>query len=403
MPTPLLLAALLLPLQTGTAEATTWETVVSEDGQYSVEMPAAPNFRATRSRSSAEGQVRMNIRGCRAAGGNYFVQKSEFASKLITGTEDNQLDNERDEFARQYGGTPTGEKKVTLGGAIPGREFTIRGKPKGELGIITVRVREYVIGKKIYAVLVTSMANRELPDDTDRFLGSLKLLSGIAVKPTPAPKPARPRATAASSSTSASGGAGLEEWGTPVDPDGDCKIHPERNTLVIDLPNKRHDLTPFSRLFNVPRVVRPMEGDFEMQVKVEGEFKPVGPPERPVDEASNAAGLLVLGEGEQHVILDRMAFIRKGTFITAVELAQRGEGGNRGRRNPQLGHGTTYLRLARKGNQILASVSSDGKEWTALDPLESHLPDRVKVGVVAINTSKEPFSVTFSEFKVQGK
>jgi hypothetical protein len=407
MPTPLLLAALLLPLQTAKAEATPWETVVSEDGQYSVEMPATPNFRATKSRSSSDGQVRMNIRGCRASGGNYFVQKSEFATNLITGTEDTQLDAERDEFARQYGGTPAGEKKVTLGGAIPGREFTIRGKPKGELGIITVRVREYVVGKKIFAVLVTSIANRELPDDTERFLGSLKLLSGSAVKPTPAPKlaqkPARPRTAGASPSASASGGSGLEAWGTPVDPDGDCKIHPEGDTLVIDVPNKRHDLTPFSRLFNVPRVVRPIEGDFEVQVKVEGEFKPVGPAERPVDEPANGAGLIVLDEGESHVVLHRMAFIRKGKFITSVELAQRSEGGSRGKRHYRLGLGTIYLRLARTGNQILASVSDDGKEWESLETIESLLPDRVKVGVVAINTSHEPFSVTFSEFKLEGK
>ena len=188
-----------------------------------------------------------------------------------------------------------------------------------------------------------------------------------------------------------------------IDPDRDCRIHREGETLVIDLPNKPHNRTPFSGLFNVPRVVRPIEGDFEVQVKVEGEFKPVGPAERPVDEPSNGAGLIVLGEGESHVILDRMVFIRKGTTFTSVELAQRGEGGNRGRRNAQFGHGTTYLRLARKGNQILASVSSDGKEWESLDVLESRLPDRVKVGVVAINTSKEPFSVTFSEFKLEGK
>ena len=195
----------------------------------------------------------------------------------------------------------------------------------------------------------------------------------------------------------------IDGWGTVIDPDRDCRIHREGETLVIDLPNKRHDLTRFSELFNVPRVVRPIEGDFEVQVKVEGEFKPVGPAERPVDEPSNGAGLIVLGEGEQHVILDRMAFIRKGKLFNSVELAQRGEGGTRGRRTRQLGHGTPYLRLARKGNQILASVSDDGKEWEPLDPIESQLPDRVKVGVVAINTSNEPFSVTFSEFKLEGK
>ena len=206
MCTPLLLAALLFPLQTAKAEAKPWETVVSEDGQYSVEMPATPNVRGNRSRNGPDGQVQIQFKGCRTGGGTYIVQRAEYPTNLIAGTEDTQLDSERDELARQYGGNPTGEKKVTLGDSS-GREFTIRGKPRGELGVITVRVREYLIGKKIYAVLVTSMANRELPDDTDRFLGSLKLISGVAAKPAPAPgagekadcargRPGQPRAQA---------------------------------------------------------------------------------------------------------------------------------------------------------------------------------------------------------------
>jgi serine/threonine protein kinase/regulation of enolase protein 1 (concanavalin A-like superfamily) len=223
--------------------------------------------------------------------------------------------------------------------------------------------------------------------------------AAAAVAKSPEPRPT----VAATVPASAPVDGRIDEWGTVIDPDDDCDIQCDGKTVVIDLPNTPHDLTPFSRLFNAPRVVRPIEGDFEMTVKVEGEFKPVGPSERHFDEPSNGAGLIALGDGEQHVILDRMAFIRKGTLVTSVELAQRGDGGNRGRRDAQLGHGTTYLRLARKGNQILASVSSDGNEWQALDPIKSFLPDRVNVGVVAINTSKERFSVTFSEFKLDAK
>ncbi len=221
------------------------------------------------------------------------------------------------------------------------------------------------------------------------------------------PEP-RQTTTATASATASAPSSGpvdglIDGWGRVIDPDHDCSVRREGKILVIDLPNTPHNRTAFSGLFNVPRVVRPIDGDFDVRVRVDGEFDPVGPAERPVDEPSNGGGLIVVGEGESHVILDRMVFIRNDMTCTSVEFAQRGEGGNRGRRTSQFGHGTTYLRLARKGNQFSASASSDGQEWVPFDPIESHLPDRVKVGVVAINTSKEPFSVTFSEFKLEGR
>ena len=53
----------------------------------------------------------------------------------------------------------------------------------------------------------------------------------------------------------------------------------------------------------------------------------------------------------------------------------------------------------------MASASSDGKEWEAvnLKPIEVDWPEHLKVGLVAINSSKEPFSVTFEEYGFKGK
>jgi hypothetical protein len=407
MSAPILLVAALLPLQAADASGGHWETVVSEDGAFSVEMPATPNFRSNRPGSGRNGQAHVVGKGYRSGTGSYIVQRADFPPNVVLGSDDSRLDSQRDELARQYGGNATGERKIQLDGGMPGREFTIRGRPRGEIGLVIVRVREYVVGRSVYALIVSSSVDGTLPEQTDRFLGSLKLIAGGATKPAAvaaapaASAPPRRRTAAAAGSGPAE--SAIAGWGTAIDPDRDCKVHPEGETLVIDVPNKPHNLTPFSGLFNVPRVVREVEGDFELQVKVDGEFKPVGPAERLDDEPSNGAGLILLGEGQEHIILDRIAFLRRERLMTSVELAQRGPGGNRGRRNPQLGDGTTYLRLARKGNQILASVSSDGKEWKSLEPLESRLPARLKVGVVAINTSKQPFSATFSEFRLVGK
>ena len=374
MSTPILLAALLFPLQTAKAEATVWETVVSEDGQYSVEMPATPNVRGNRSRSAPDGEVRMSIRGCRAAGGNYFVQKSEFATNLIRGTDDSQLDAERDEFARQYGGTPTGEKKVTLGG-IPGREFTVRGKPKGELGIITVRVREYLVGKKIFAILVTSIANRELPDDTDRFLGSLKLLSGVAVKPTPAPswsrkarcgrgRPRLPRAPAP-------GGPGLEGWGTPVDPDGDCKIHPEGNTLVIDLPNNRPiTCTPFSaRPTRLASSVR-SRATSRCKSRSRGHSSPrAGRTSQGSPPTAPASSSLKRGSN----FIPRSDGVHSQGHLTSWSSRRRWREPGPGQ-SPDSATGRSTFAWPARGT-VLASVSSDGKKWERRsEPVQSICP-----------------------------
>jgi hypothetical protein len=61
----------------------------------------------------------------------------------------------------------------------------------------------------------------------------------------------------------------------------------------------------------------------------------------------------------------------------------------------------TRLRLERKGDKLLASVSDDGKKWTELKALEVKLPAKLKVGVAAISTSSEPFAPHFDSFKLR--
>jgi hypothetical protein len=400
----MLFAAALAVLHAATADGAAWETIVSEDGTFSVEMPDTPNYRSNGTSTGKNGQVHIAGKGYRSGAQSFIVQRADYPANVVLGSEESLLDERRDDLARRYRGKPSGETKIRLEGGGPGREFTMRGTPRGETGQVTVKVREYVVGRSVYALIVTSPDDGKLPDEADRFLGSLKLTGG-APKPAAAvaAAPPSPRQRNAPAAGSGPVDGVVDGWGTAIDPDRDCSIHRDGEKLVIELPNKPHDLTPFSRLFNVPRVVRQVEGDFEVQVKVEGDFKPSGPSERLVDEPSNGAGLIVLGDGQEHIILDRMAFLRKGRLVNSVEFAQRGGNGGRGNRNPQLGSTTKYLRLTRKGKQVLASASSDGKEWTALKPIDSQLPDRVKVGVVAINTSKEPFSATFSEFKIEAK
>ena len=61
---------------------------------------------------------------------------------------------------------------------------------------------------------------------------------------------------------------------------------------------------------------------------------------------------------------------------------------------------SAYLRLTRQGNQIRAAVSNDGVDWMETDPVTVQFPQIINVGIDAINTSKQPFTVEFTEFKL---
>ena len=63
----------------------------------------------------------------------------------------------------------------------------------------------------------------------------------------------------------------------------------------------------------------------------------------------------------------------------------------------------TYLRLTCEGDNLLASVSHDGKEWKELNTLEVKLPAKVKIGVAAGGTSMDVFTPRFDQFKLTQK
>lgn len=65
--------------------------------------------------------------------------------------------------------------------------------------------------------------------------------------------------------------------------------------------------------------------------------------------------------------------------------------------------GTYCLRLKRKGSRITGAVSTDGKKWGVLKPIDTVWPPKLKVGLTAINSSTEPFTVKFEDFELKAK
>jgi hypothetical protein len=71
----------------------------------------------------------------------------------------------------------------------------------------------------------------------------------------------------------------LRGWGATIDPDGDCKFGLGGNRLTITVPGTDHGLGVERGQMNAARVLKEIEGDFIIQVRVSGNF-PKGGEER---------------------------------------------------------------------------------------------------------------------------
>ena len=117
-----------------------WESITSKEGQFTVEMPAKPTINQSRVRKEADGNVKTILLGCKTDAGVYLTYKVIMGASIVKGTEDAELDAERDALAKEWKGKVIAEKRIRAGDKI-GRDFTVRGKPEKGAGTITIRVR----------------------------------------------------------------------------------------------------------------------------------------------------------------------------------------------------------------------------------------------------------------------
>jgi regulation of enolase protein 1 (concanavalin A-like superfamily) len=186
------------------------------------------------------------------------------------------------------------------------------------------------------------------------------------------------------------------DWGEPSDPDGDCKIALDGNALVIDVPATPHGLVEGVGQGNAPRVMREIEGDFTVQVKVCGRLHPTAPASAAKAVSFHAGGFLVWGNKDNYARFVRSGQNRDGMLNTVVAWSVRANG--KAGIKPAtvtVPEQDVFLRLERRGKQLLASYSHDGEKWTAMPIFEGLLPPKVRVGVVALNSAQETMSARF--------
>ena len=200
----------------------------------------------------------------------------------------------------------------------------------------------------------------------------------------------------------------ISGWGTAIDPDHDCKFFVAEDDLLISVPGSHpHDLAADIDTTNAPRVLQSVNGDFTIQVKVEGRFAPGDESTKEERTGYNGAAIVAMSDAQNVVTLARVVLQRPGSepepyanFEIRVggELQRIGLTGD----HPLPKDGPVFLRLERRGSKFLAAVSADGIAWDVLEPKEvpTEWPNELQTGIAAISTSKDEFNPRFSKLQL---
>lgn len=197
-------------------------------------------------------------------------------------------------------------------------------------------------------------------------------------------------------------------FGMPVDPLKDCKFTLDGTKLTINVGKGDHDLSTQNNVLNAPRVLKEIEGDFEMAVKVNCKYPKEA--KAGTDRATivfYGLGLLVWDNEKNYVRLEK-AYVDSldGSPVYSYgswELFADGKWLRAGSSADYVFDptDTAYLKLARKGNAFTASISKDGKEWKELEPIKAEMSKTLKVGVVAVHICDTPFNAVFEDYSLK--
>jgi regulation of enolase protein 1 (concanavalin A-like superfamily) len=193
-----------------------------------------------------------------------------------------------------------------------------------------------------------------------------------------------------------------DAWGRAVDPDADCdfEMDPSGNKVRIIVPGKTHILSAEIGQINAPRILRAIQGDFDLRVRVAGISRPGGRASTTVYSPYHGAGLVIWQDEENYVRLEIAADVKYDKVRPYVNFEYRKEGALAVSRGMNNGDSSNQLRLKRRGDEIFASFGPDGARWNSFPPLTVRLNDRLMVGVTAINSSTKLLTAEFEQFDV---
>ena len=194
------------------------------------------------------------------------------------------------------------------------------------------------------------------------------------------------------------------EWGRFLDPVGNCRLERRAGQVEFRLSGTLpYNLIPTSAGGdNAPRLLHEAEGDFVLQVRVLPfeKSKPDTSTAGPQTASWRSAGLLVLGDNQTVVRLERVSWGEKKSGGPMAHCEWFAEGQRRGDFYGSLTDDDrwTILQIERQGNALHLRYSEDGDRWERWQTISDlQLPRRLQVGLVAVHTTPTEFKPVFED------
>ncbi len=194
-------------------------------------------------------------------------------------------------------------------------------------------------------------------------------------------------------------------WGTPLDPEGVASFRVEGNSLLAEVAGVAADFSTFTNIFNGPRVLSEVEGDFGMEITIDPISKPDGHQlGGPV--VWNSAGLFV-GSDERnyihiaHGVINETSGSRRDRLMFTLTTPA-GGGAGRDFENVIFDQNKPLrLRLERRGRSFYGYLIQEGKEIGGSKiTLPNDWPSKLRAGPIVLNTTTRTFNARLSDFKL---
>lgn len=206
----------------------------------------------------------------------------------------------------------------------------------------------------------------------------------------------------------------MSGWGNPTDPDKDCKIRREKGALTIEMPGSVHEYSLYRKRLNAPRLLRDIEGDFEMEVRIRIDCRPSAQSSVKDQPSYVSAGFLTIPPDSNGIAMERLEYRVTGQGDEVDGCAVILDAGNKlgesysalSKKNHPLWPFNekpdyVYLRLARRGQLLGIYISPDRKKWLSIGGSNSvGLPSKLTVGLAAFSTSTDPSKVVFDQLTI---
>ena len=192
-------------------------------------------------------------------------------------------------------------------------------------------------------------------------------------------------------------------WDAPANPGDDCQFQHAGDRLTIKVPAKIHQARISSDPLDAPRLLRSVDGDFAIQVRIGGVTSPHG------FQGSHRAGVIIT-DGKASVKIERVATaglarVDQPSPPFSVEIGTLGEGSFECYATGVNTEVPTWVQVDRRGECLTVAISEDGIKWEWVRSPRNcirfgDLSKAVRVGVIAETTVPCAFEPWFDRWKL---